>query len=249
MAGNRGTKLDMDFPSGVEVQRSGGVGATSRRYASQSIADRRQRILDETKKLIGEVGLDGFTLRDLGQRAGVSVTTIYNIFGDKEGVIAHALRQFHAGIRLNLPAGGGNLAGFCRAIADTTEIVIENRTYALALAELYFSRSLVQPLYAVIKAMPLQVFSHWLWVAERDGLLNGAVARDDAETSFANLEWASIKDWGAGRVTDAQLAAIRQRSFLFVVLAASNVELRTNALTLLAELSSPSSRLDPGNAS
>lgn len=229
-------KLKTDFSFEGDNPASDGGGVTARRYASQSIADRRQRILDETKKLIGEVGLDGFTLRDLGRQAGVSVTTIYNIFGDKEGVIAHALREFHAGIKLNLPASGANIAGYCRTIADTTDVVVANRAYALALAELYFSRSLVRPLYAVIKGMPLQVFSHWLWTAERDGLLIGGVDPQTIETSFANLEWASIKDWGAGRVTDDQLSATRQRSFVLSVLAISKEELRTNALALLAEL-------------
>ena len=236
MPGNMGAKLRRDFSFEAEDQRPDGAVATTRRYASQSIADRRQRILDETKKLIGEDGLDGFTLRDLGQRAGVSVTTIYNVFGDKEGVIAHALQEFHAGIRLNLPASGANLVGFCRAIADTTAVVIENRSYALALAELYFSRSLVQPLYTTIRGMPLQVLSHWLWTAERDGLLIAGIDRQTIETSFANLEWASIKDWGAGRVTDDQLPATRQRSFVLTVLAVSKEELRGEALALLAGL-------------
>jgi AcrR family transcriptional regulator len=234
--GKTGAKLRRDFSFENDDQRADGAGATARRYASQSITDRRQRILDETKKLIGEVGLDGFTLRDLGRSAGVSVTTIYNIFGDKEGVIAHALREFHAGIKLNLPANGANISGYCRTIADTTEVVIANRAYALALAELYFSRSLVQPLYAVIKGMPLQVFSHWLWTAERDGLLLDGIDPQKIETSFANLEWASIKDWGAGRVTDDQLSATRQRSFVLTVLAVSKETLRTDALALLAEL-------------
>lgn len=234
MPAKMGAKLKTDFS--FEGDNSDGGGVTARRYASQSIADRRQRILDETKKLIGEVGLEGFTLRDLGRSAGVSVTTIYNIFGDKEGVIAHALREFHAGIKLNLPASGTNIAGYCRTIADTTEVVVANRTYALALAELYFSRSLVQPLYTVIKGMPLQVFSHWLWTAARDGLLVDGIDTQKIETSFANLEWASIKDWGAGRVTDADLAPTRQRSFVLTVLAVSKEALRTDALTMLAEL-------------
>ncbi|WP_197277271.1 TetR/AcrR family transcriptional regulator [Sphingomonas profundi] len=216
-------------------ERLARAAPASRRYASPLIAERRQRILDETKRLIGEVGLEGFTLRDLGERAGVSVTTVYNIFGDKEGVIAHALREFHAGIRLVLPASGANLAGFCRAIADTTAIVIENRSYSLALADLYFSRSLAPGLYAVIRGMPLQILSHWLWTAARDDLLRDT---DTAavETGFANLEWASIKDWGAGRIADGDLAAVRQRSFLTIALAAARPPLREAADGMLAAL-------------
>ena len=212
------------------------AAAQPRKYSTPLIAERRKRILDETKKLIGEVGIDGFTLRELGQRAGVSVTTVYNTFGDKEGVIAHALREFHAGIKLNLPSHGANLAGYCRTICDTTDVVIENRAYALALADLYFSRSLTPTLFDVIRSMPLQVFLHWLWMAERDGLLNGLISSADAEAAFANLEWSCVKDWGAGRITDESLAHVRQRSFLIMVKAVATRAIADTADALLETL-------------
>lgn len=223
-------------PAKAQTGRPRGIGRP-RKYSTPLIEARRRRILDETKKLIGEVGSDGFTLRELGQRADVSVTTIYNIFGDKEGVIAHALREFHAGIKLNLPGQGSNLAAYCRTICDTTAVVLENRTYALALADLYFSRSLSATLFDVIRMMPLQVFVHWLWMAEREGLLNGLVSPRDAEMTFANMEWASVKDWGAGRISDDRLAEVRQRSFLVVVKAMAIPSVGEIADSLLADLS------------
>jgi len=212
---------------------SGADGGGPRRYASPLIAERRARILDEAKTLIGEVGAAAFTLRDLGRRANVSVTTIYNIFGDKEGVIAHALREFHAGIKLALPSAAANLPGYLRALADTTAIVIEHRAYSLALADLYFSVSLAPALFDMIRTMPLQVFSHWLWAARRDDLLGGHCDAAVAESSFANLEWATIKDWGAGRIVDAELAGARQRSFLLMVAAVGGGEVREQAAGVL----------------
>lgn len=189
----------------------------ARRYASPLIARRRARILDEVKKLIGEMGADGFTLRDLGQRAGVSVTTIYNVFGDKEGVIAHALREFDAGIALHLPDDANDLDGFLRAISDTSAVVVANRAYALALADLHFSRSLPHGLFELIRSMPLHVFSHWLQLAMPAGLLAGRLDQAAAETCYDNLEWAAVKDWGAGRVDDAELCRMRHRHFLMMV--------------------------------
>jgi AcrR family transcriptional regulator len=206
------------------------------RYSSQLIAERRQRILHETKRLIGECGINGFKLRDLGLRAAVSVTTIYNIFGDKEGVIAHALRDFHVGIKLDLPNRSLQVDGFLRAIAHTTAIVIENRAYALALADLYFSRSLVPAVFDLIRCMPLQVFDHFYSLAAREGRLLKGIDQNFAATSFANLEWASIKDWGAGRLTDADLVAARQRSFVLALLGISGDALRVAAVPALVRL-------------
>ncbi len=46
-----------------------GESSAQRRYWTPLIADRRKRILIETRSLLTEVGADEFTLRDLGQRS------------------------------------------------------------------------------------------------------------------------------------------------------------------------------------
>lgn len=210
-------------------------GNAQRRYWTPLIADRRKRILIETRNLLTEVGADDFTLRDLGQRAGVSVTTIYNIFGDKAGVITHALQEFHTGIELQLPGEARSLQGFVDAISHTTRIVIENRGYAHALADLYFSRSLAPALFEVIRSMPLQVFTPWLELAMQAGELHDGSDPAAIRATFANLEWASIKDWSAGRVADADLQRTRHRSFLQVVIASTRDPLRSAATKLLVK--------------
>jgi AcrR family transcriptional regulator len=207
--------------------------AVSRRYTSASIAERHARILEQTRKMIGDIGADKFTVRDLGQRARISVTTIYNIFGDKENLIAHALREFDSTIKLVLPQNCTRIKEFLRAIATTTSIVIDNRTYSLALADLYFSRSLAPELFDVIRGMPLHVFTHWRQLAERDGFLREGVGARTLDTSFANMEWATIKDWGAGRLNDGDLAGARQRGFLLIVAAIARGSLAKTAVSLL----------------
>lgn len=47
----------------------------------------RQDVLDATGALIAEAGVDGLTMRKLAERAGVAVATLYNQFGDREGVL------------------------------------------------------------------------------------------------------------------------------------------------------------------
>lgn len=212
----------------------GGADRAPRRYASATIAQRRKRILEATLQLIGEMGADGFTLRDLGRRAEVSVTTIYNIFGDKEGVIGHALREFHAGIKLSFPARASDLKGFLETIASTTEVVLANKAYALALGDLYFSRSLTPKLFDVIRGMPLAVFEQWLWLAERESLLEGPL-KNEVTRTFANLEWGSVKDWGAGRIADSELSQVRQHSFLIAVMTVASEPVVRAARDLLTE--------------
>ncbi len=44
-------------------------------------------MIEATGALIGEAGLDGLRMRELAERAGVAVATLYNRFGDRDGVI------------------------------------------------------------------------------------------------------------------------------------------------------------------
>lgn len=47
----------------------------------------RQDVLDATGVLVAEAGVVGLTMRKLAERAGVAVATLYNQFGDREGVL------------------------------------------------------------------------------------------------------------------------------------------------------------------
>lgn len=47
----------------------------------------RRDVLDAAGALIAEGGLDGLTMRKLAERAGVAVATLYNQFGDRDGVL------------------------------------------------------------------------------------------------------------------------------------------------------------------
>ena len=47
----------------------------------------RRDVIDAAGALIAESGLDGLTMRKLAERAGVAVATLYNQFGDRDGVV------------------------------------------------------------------------------------------------------------------------------------------------------------------
>jgi AcrR family transcriptional regulator len=50
----------------------------------------RRRVLDAARVLVASSGLDALSMRTLADEAGVSATTLYNLFGTKEGVV-HAV--------------------------------------------------------------------------------------------------------------------------------------------------------------
>ncbi|OIN82754.1 TetR/AcrR family transcriptional regulator [Mycobacterium malmoense] len=56
---------------------------------------RRAKIIDAVTDLIGEAGADAVQMRDVAQRAGVALATLYKYFSSKEDLLAAALDSWH----------------------------------------------------------------------------------------------------------------------------------------------------------
>ncbi len=72
--------------------------ATARRPGRPRSAGVDEALLEATLQLAGEVGINGMSMDDLAQRAGVSKTTIYRRWRSKEALVldalAHGIRPF-----------------------------------------------------------------------------------------------------------------------------------------------------------
>ena len=62
---------------------------TSRREAAK--AGRRQRIVEATCDLLREVGIEDLSMKMVAARAGVSLSTVYNLFASKQDVLRAVL--------------------------------------------------------------------------------------------------------------------------------------------------------------
>jgi AcrR family transcriptional regulator len=73
------------------ARHNGAVNATRRGRPRSADAD--DAILTATLELAGEVGINGMSMDDLAERAGVSKTTIYRRWTSKEQLVLDALRS------------------------------------------------------------------------------------------------------------------------------------------------------------
>lgn len=53
----------------------------------------RERILSATRRLLGEVGFEGVTLKSITEQAAVGAGSFYNLFGSKEEVVFEVIRE------------------------------------------------------------------------------------------------------------------------------------------------------------
>lgn len=56
-------------------------------------AERRSRIIAAARELVVKHGYDGLTMRDLADKARVSVPTLYNLFGSKDAILVAGLER------------------------------------------------------------------------------------------------------------------------------------------------------------
>ena len=187
------------------------------RYISDSILERRRRMLEVAKEMIAEGGPDGFTIRELGRRAKVSVTTIYATYGDKEGLIAAAIQDYYDRLPVASAPVSSSLNGVLKATELVRDAILANKPYARQYAELYFST--VDPrVYKAIRDTANAAAGQmpWLQKAMRDGDILPGLSLEFISALLANHRLMVLHDWAQGRITDEEWATATSRSFLIM---------------------------------
>lgn len=68
---------------------------------------RRAKIIEAVIDLIGDVGADAVQMRDVAQRSGVALATVYRYFSSKEHLLAAALEDWQKRLTRRVLAAGG----------------------------------------------------------------------------------------------------------------------------------------------
>ena len=188
------------------------------RYISDTILARRRRILEAAKQAIAEGGPDALTIRELGRRAQVSVTTIYATYGDKLGLIAAAIEDYYQNLPLARAPPTTSLSALLASKDDVRSAILANPSYARQYAELYFSRSVDPRIYKVIQDTSTASGGHlpWLQKSLRDGDVAPGLSLEYLTTLFANQRLLVLHDWAQGRVSDEALGTTLKMAFLIL---------------------------------
>lgn len=72
---------------------------------------RRAKIIEEVIGLIADVGADAVQMRDVAQRSGVALATVYRYFSSKENLLAAALEDWQKRLTRRVLAGGDRAGG------------------------------------------------------------------------------------------------------------------------------------------
>jgi AcrR family transcriptional regulator len=67
--------------------------AYSSQLRTQAAEDTQQRILEAAGSLFGRLGIDKVTIAQIGKKAGVAGSTVYAIYGSKDGILRALMEQ------------------------------------------------------------------------------------------------------------------------------------------------------------
>ena len=207
-------------------------------YDSPVMAERRRRILHETRKLINEEGLEGFSMREISKRANVAPKTLYNAFGDRHRLIGLAIREMYDALRDNVrfKTSDKTLSGLLDRAILVNRGNLKARNYAKAVASIYFSPGTNVELRGILQEMAVGKTSEWLTDVRSRGQLHDWVDIEHLTRHMANMEYGLILDWATGKVKDTDYLFRFAEIILFSALASTRGEAYETAHAMLVRM-------------
>jgi len=188
-------------------------------YKSNTIFERRRRILSEARKLISEAGFEGFSVRELCARAGIAQKTLYNAFGNKDNVIALAIRQYMSDFndRTPLRFDPHTLEGRLERTIKVHSRNIQVRPYTTAIMAVYNSPSAERPVREAIRDISETSLRPFVEALTADGQLAPGVSAERFTYLLTTESYAILSDWCLGDLPDDQLVDRISEAFLLLV--------------------------------
>ncbi len=183
---------------------------------------RRRTILDAARDLISGDEETGFSMRALSERAGMSITTPYNLFGSKQAIMQALLdedmRQFSDDLHQST---ADELELFFEAVTEGVKAFADADRYYRAVMSAVYQEGGRD--YRSTFRGPRRMF--WLELVEnaiRAEHLSSDVAADPFSVNLAAIFFSHILEWVAEEIDLTQLEARTHYGFALALLAFAN---------------------------
>ena len=191
---------------------------------SSNMERRRERILEQARKVLAEGGFDALNLRDLAERSRITVPTIYNLVGNKaevlKALVMGGFAAYEAHLESKLPCPTEGLPALM--IATFAEVVgcDEDAFRATALAsERLENESQERGDYGFKRASLRRFAGKLCRDARNEGLLRGAIDTELLVELMVGSHMMAFRDWAHRVITLEELSRQSLRGF-YVALAA-----------------------------
>ena len=200
--------------------------------------DRRRRILDAARRLVAEKGLEGFSMRELSERADVAHRTLYNAYHSRDHLMAEAIQEYFQEFvaRRVYVEEAGTLQGTLERMDVVHRRNLEIKNYTRTLMALYFSPGTDPELWRTIHDVLADHQRVWLDRLAKTHGLQAWVDVEEAAERLTNLEYAVMFQWGQGRIEDGRLVTCLKRTVLTYVAGLTHGSANADILAALKAL-------------
>ena len=199
------------------------MNASPARQLTPNQLARRPRILQAAKDLVGKLDYEGTIMRDVANAAGVSPTTLYNLYNTKDELLLEALReQVVEGWRRSEQEVAA--IGFERLLSSIHHSIEQSReepAYAQAIVQALFRASPGDQLIGVLVTGTQRGIAASLTAMQEHKELKSGINLDLLSRNMVGTYWAQLMSWCQGTLTLEQTEAELYRAFLCLLLPAS----------------------------
>lgn len=208
-------------------------------YASPAIRARRQRILEVTRRIIAEEGIDALSMNEVGRRADVAKRTLYNAFTTREAMIAAAVQEYFEDYTARIPfrSPRGTLMYNLERLISFNQHNLKIRNYIRAVMSCYHNGDADSDLSSTMDRMSMRHHRDWLEPLKRKGQLQPWVDIEALVADIKRFEFATLSDWAAGRLGDDALIPRSIIGYLTIVAGATRGTTRREVEECLRSIS------------
>lgn len=208
------------------------------RYNSDSIVERRERILRVARKMIAQSGVAELSVRELCARAGIAQKTLYNAFSSKDHVITLAVTQyteeFNNSVYYKFPRA--SLEGQIERIIKVHSRNTQLRSYTTAIMSVYNSTTSDRALRNAVRQMSIRAYQPFVEMLEAENGLQFKVSPDHISTYLTTNTYATLTDWCLGDIEDHLLVERVCEGFLMIVVSSARGKHKADAEQWLNDL-------------
>jgi AcrR family transcriptional regulator len=220
-----------ELPPGVSARRTG--------YSSPSIKARRHRILDETRRMIGEVGIANLSMDEVARRAEVAKRTLYNAFQSKERLVAAAIHQYFEDYasRIHYSSPELTLERLIERLIVVARRNLEIRNYTRALMNIYHAHDVDPDIREAIYSIAAESHEPWIRMLHSKRQLQPWVDPEELISSLVTLRYGLANAWAEGLIEDDPFIVNLLRGFLTFMAGATRGATRKEIEQALLDLS------------
>jgi AcrR family transcriptional regulator len=206
-------------------------------YDSALMHERRQRILEETRRVIEEQGIENLSMRELCKRADVAQRTLYNAFGNKDRIVGLAIRDIYLEQfeRMRFESPADTIEGVIDRLTRICTHFGRQKNYIKAVLDIYFSPDPHKEVTDMMRELSSGNVMPWLSRLQRLGQINPDLSLDEVAGDMTDLIFSIMRQWSIGEMGVTRMTDQAVRGFLVVAIGATTGKAQTHAMQVLAQ--------------